>query len=80
MKSYTVFLLQLIIWSGYTIIEWLSSQDQLLYKVIMFLIFFYLAIIIGNSIMKSVKKTIFITSISLVLYGSFYFTMSIIPI
>lgn len=80
MKVYTVFLLQLIIWSGYTFIEWLSQHDQLMYKIIMFFIFLYLAIIIGNSIMKSVKKTFFVTSLSLALYGSFYFTMSIISI
>ncbi|MED3552353.1 hypothetical protein P4449_17975 [Cytobacillus praedii] len=76
MKTYTALLLQLIIWSGYTFIEWLSRYDQLLYKVLMFFVFFYIAIIIGNTIMKSVKKTLFITSLSLTLYASFHFTMA----
>lgn len=78
MKVYTALLLQLIIWSSYTLIEWMSKYDQLMYKVIMFFVFFYLAIIIGNYIMKSVRKTFVVTSLSLTLYGSFYFTMSII--
>ncbi|MFO1445744.1 hypothetical protein KDN24_21600 [Bacillus sp. Bva_UNVM-123] len=80
MRVYTVLLLQLMIWSGYTFIEWLSKYDLLMYKVLMFFIFFYLAIIIGNYIIKSFKKTFFVTSLSLALYGSFYFTMSLITI
>ena len=78
LKVYTVVLLQLIIWSGYTFIEWLSKHDHPIYNVIMFLVFFYLAIIIGNYIMKSAKKTFFITLTSLAIYGSFHFTMSVI--
>ncbi|QED47379.1 hypothetical protein [Cytobacillus dafuensis] len=77
MKVYTVLLLQLIIWSGYTFIEWLSKYDQLMFKVLMFFVFLYLAIIIGNFIMKSVRKTFFVTALSLSLYGSFHFTMSL---
>jgi hypothetical protein len=75
---YTVVLLQLIIWSGYTFIEWLSKHDHPIYNVIMFLVFFYLAIIMGNYIMKSPKKTFLITLTSLAIYASFHFTMSII--
>ncbi|MEH7445175.1 hypothetical protein V7201_22985 [Bacillus sp. JJ1122] len=78
MKVYTVVLLQLIIWSGYTFIEWLSKHDHPIYNVIMFLVFFYLAIIIGNYIMRSTKKTFIITLASLAIYASFHFTMSVI--
>ncbi|MGA9228500.1 MAG: hypothetical protein WB217_19320 [Mesobacillus sp.] len=78
MKVYTVILLQLIIWSGYTFIEWLSKHDHPIYNVFMFLVFFYLAIIIGNYIMKSAKKTWIITLISLAIYASFHLTMSVI--
>lgn len=72
-KLYTVILIQLMIWSCYTFIEWLSKYDQLLYKVMMFLVFFYLAIIIGNYLMKSKRKTMLATSMSLIVYASFYF-------
>lgn len=77
MKVYTVVLLQLIIWSGYTLIEWLSKHDHPLYNVIMFVVFFYLAIVIGNYIMKSAKKTFLVTIISLAIYASFHLTMSL---
>lgn len=76
MRVYVVVLLQLILWSGYTLLEWLSQHDQVVYNVLMFFIFFYLAIQIGNSIMKSAKKTIFITTFSLSLYASFHFTLN----
>jgi hypothetical protein len=78
MKVYVVVLLQLIIWSGYTLLEWLSQHDQLLFNVLMFFIFFYLAIQIANMIMKSAKKTIFITTLSLSLYASVHFALSVI--
>lgn len=78
MKVYVVILLQLIIWSGYTLLEWLSQHDQLMYNVLMFFVFFYLAIQIGNTIMKSVKMTIFITTLSLSLYASVHFALNII--
>jgi len=78
MKIYTVILIQLIIWSGFTFIEWLSKYDQLFFKVMMFFIFFYLALIIGNYIVKSIRKTFYITTLSLGLYGSIQFTMSVL--
>ncbi|MDQ0272439.1 hypothetical protein J2S17_004331 [Cytobacillus purgationiresistens] len=78
MKLYTVMLIQLIIWSCYTLIEWLSKYDQLIYKVIMFLIFFYMAINIGNYLMKSKRKTLLATCMSLSLYGSIHLVMAIL--
>ena len=76
MRVYIVMLLQFIIWSGFTFIEWLSKHDQLIYKVIMFFVFFYLAFLIGNYVTKSVRKTLFITALSLVIYTSFHYTMA----
>jgi hypothetical protein len=78
MKVYVVILLQLIIWSGYTLLEWLSQHDQLIFNVLMFFIFFYLAIQIGNLIMNSARKTIFITTISLSIYASVHFALNVI--
>ncbi|EKN65545.1 hypothetical protein BABA_19696 [Neobacillus bataviensis LMG 21833] len=76
MRNYVVILLQFIIWSGYTLIEWISKHDQLIYKVIMFFIFFYLAFILGNQVTKSNRKTLFITVLSLVIYTSIHYTMA----
>ncbi|WP_400246997.1 hypothetical protein AB3U99_09105 [Niallia sp. JL1B1071] len=80
MKIYTAILFQLIIWSGFSIIEWLSRHDLILYKVFMFGVFFYLAIIIGNTIIKSTRKTMLATMISLAIYGSFHLIMTIISV
>ncbi|WP_059169991.1 hypothetical protein [Bacillus sp. FJAT-27445] len=76
MKMYVVFLIQFIIWSGYTLTEWLSKHDHPLYNVLMFLVFFYLAIIIGENFIQSSRKALFITVFSLGLYASFHFILS----
>lgn len=75
MKIYIVIILQFIIWSGFTFIEWLSKYDQLFYKVIMFFIFYYLAFLLGRRITESAAKALFVTSLSLAMYSSFHFTM-----
>ncbi|MBA9025030.1 MULTISPECIES: hypothetical protein [Bacillaceae] len=69
MKNYVVFLFQLIVWSGYTVVEWLSMHDKFLFKVLMFFIFSYLAIYIGKVILKSNKQTWIVTGVSLACYA-----------
>ncbi|WP_409305268.1 hypothetical protein [Peribacillus sp. SCS-155] len=69
MKSYIVFLFQLMVWSGYTVAEWLSRHDRLIFKILMFCIFTYLAVYIGKAVLKSVRRTFFITVVSLTSYG-----------
>ncbi|WP_428908794.1 hypothetical protein [Niallia sp. Krafla_26] len=73
MRLYTVIIIQLMIWSGFTLAEWLSKKDLLVYKVIMFMIFFNLAILIGNYFIRSTKKTFYTTISSLGLYGFLHF-------
>ncbi|SFQ66259.1 hypothetical protein [Bacillus sp. cl95] len=75
MKIYMVVLLQLIIWSAYTLIEWLSKHDHPIYNVMMFLVFTYIACFIGHTITKSVRTTMFVTLFSLIVYGSFHISM-----
>jgi hypothetical protein len=74
MRIYTVMIIQFMIWSGFTLIEWLSTNDWFIYKLIMFFIFFYLAITIGDYMLRSSRKTIAITVLSL----SFYSTMHVV--
>ncbi|MGE7183050.1 hypothetical protein ACQKKK_03380 [Peribacillus sp. NPDC006672] len=69
LKNYLVILFQLIVWSGYTLVEWLSVNDRFVSKVFMFLVFSYLAIYIGKMILKSNKRTMLVTVISLLCYG-----------
>ncbi|WP_026692187.1 hypothetical protein [Peribacillus kribbensis] len=69
MKTYIVFLFQTMVWSGYSLAEWLSSHDRIIYKTTMFIIFCYLALMIGKTILKSNRRTLLITCLSLVSYG-----------
>lgn len=78
MRVYIVVILQFFIWSSFTLIEWLSKHDQLIYKVLMFFVFFYIAFLLGNSVTKSKEKTFFITSLSLVIYTSIHYTLSLL--
>jgi len=70
MKLYVVLLIQWIIWSCFTLAEWLSQHDKLLFKVVMFLLFFQISILIGKKILKSSLVTICITTVSLVTYAA----------
>ena len=78
MKGYVVILLQLMIWSGYSVIEWLSKHDQPLYNGLMFLVFIYIAFLVGNSLLKSAKKTLLMTVFSLLIYLSVQLSLSFI--
>ncbi|RLQ95907.1 hypothetical protein [Falsibacillus albus] len=72
MKSYIAFLVQLMVWSSFTLVEWLSKHDHKEYKILMFAVFFYLAFIIARAIVKSRKRTLIITLVSLSIYASFH--------
>ncbi|MDQ0972850.1 hypothetical protein QFZ31_002728 [Neobacillus niacini] len=78
MRTYVIMIVQLMIWSAFTFIEWLSKHDQLLYKVIMFFVFFYLAFALCNRVTQSTAKTLFITSLSLMIYSSIHYTLALI--
>ncbi|WP_191992163.1 hypothetical protein [Peribacillus tepidiphilus] len=69
MKNYVVFLFQLMVWSGYTLAEWLSQHDRLLFKVIMFIVFLNVAVFIGKKVLNSNLKTFLVTLISLTTYS-----------
>ncbi|OLS41950.1 hypothetical protein [Bacillus sp. MRMR6] len=75
MRIYLTVILQFIIWSGFTLIEWLSNHDQLIYKVMMFFIFFYIAFIIANKLVQSIGKSFFITTSSLLIYTSIHYSL-----
>jgi hypothetical protein len=80
MKGYVVILLQFIIWSAYSVIVWLSKHDLLIFNNLMFIVFLYIAFLIGNIFMKSTKKTVMITMISLFLYSVIHFSLPLLPL
>ncbi|MDP4103389.1 MAG: hypothetical protein Q8935_00435 [Bacillota bacterium] len=75
MRVYVLMIMQFMIWSGYTFVEWLSVHDQLVYKVIMFFIFYYLAFSLGRMVTRSGPKAFFVTCSSLCIYSSLHFTL-----
>lgn len=75
MKSYAVFLLQWIIWSGYSLADWLSGQDRWVYKAVMFIVFLQLALYIGRLVLNSYVKTSLLTIMSLITYGIAHFLL-----
>ncbi|TYR98400.1 hypothetical protein FZC84_14595 [Rossellomorea vietnamensis] len=70
MKNYIAFLLQLIIWSAFSVAQWLSGKDHIEYKWIMFIVFFYLGYLIAKKIVNSSKVTFIVTLISLFTFFS----------
>ena len=68
MKRYIVFMLQWIVWSGYTLAEWLSRHDKWLFKAIMFALFFQLAVLIAQKVLKTKLQTGAVTMLSLAAY------------
>ncbi|WP_050614637.1 hypothetical protein [Bacillus testis] len=73
MRSYAVFLMQWVIWSGYTLVEWMSKHDRMIYKVILFIVFFHMALYIANRFIEPKTKTYVLTLLSLVCYVSIQF-------
>ncbi|MBS4177271.1 hypothetical protein KHA89_07005 [Bacillus sp. FJAT-49731] len=76
MKKYVALLLQLIIWSGFTMAQWLSGKDHFFSKIILFVVFFYLAFLLARMIVKSNKLTLWITIMSLSTYGMLHLLLS----
>ncbi|WP_163103158.1 hypothetical protein [Peribacillus alkalitolerans] len=76
MKSYVVFLLQIMVWSGYTLAEWLSQHDRIVFKVVMFIVFFNIAVWIAKKIIQTNSQTAFITFVSLSTYTIFHVIMN----
>lgn len=69
MKQYIAILIQLMIWSIFSIAEWFSANDHLVSKIILFIIFFFFAYIITKKLVKSVRLTILVTMLSLFSYS-----------
>ena len=60
--------IHIILWSGYSVIEWLSNKDSLLAKSILLLMFFYLSYLIALTLMEKRKAAIIFSISSLVTY------------
>jgi hypothetical protein len=79
-KEYIVIVIQLMIWSLYSLMMWLSQHDQPLYNGLMFMVFLYLGFVLGNKIVKSTKKTVLITFCSVFLHGAIQVSLSFLHV
>ncbi|MEH7234896.1 hypothetical protein [Bacillus sp. JJ1562] len=71
MKVYVIGLIQVLIWSAFSMVTWLSGSDSLLSKVILLIIFCYVAFLIANKIGLTRKGSFLITFISFICFFSF---------
>lgn len=60
--------IHIILWSGYSVIEWLSNKDSFLAKSILLLMFFYLSYLIALTMMEKRKSAIIFSISSLITY------------
>jgi hypothetical protein len=58
-----------MIWSFFTLAEWLSQRDPFIFKMAMFIVFFYLAFLLAKHLIKSVRITLLVTVMSLAAHG-----------
>jgi hypothetical protein len=68
MKQYIVMLIHCLIWSGYTIVEWLADKDRLEAKIMLLLIFSYFAYLTAHSCGISKRKSFVTTICTMVLF------------
>ncbi|MEK4875303.1 hypothetical protein N1I87_11565 [Bacillus sp. FSL W8-0102] len=78
MAFYFVFLLQLIIWSGYMLATWLSEGDRARFQWLMFLVFLYLGILVAKKFIPSNKNVILVTISSLAAFVLIQYALDIV--
>ncbi|MBB5323839.1 hypothetical protein HNQ34_000931 [Anoxybacillus tepidamans] len=70
MKEYVVFLLQMMIWSSFSLIEWLSGRDRPVFRGMLLCIFLYLAFLLARKIGLRTKKALLTTLVTAAVYFS----------
>jgi hypothetical protein len=63
-----VYCYHLLLWSGYSIVGWLSKKDSVLAKSILLIMFFYLSYLIAFTLLKTRKGAIVISFLTLLFY------------
>lgn len=68
-RGYVAILIQLMLWSGFYLAIWLAGNDFLLSKLLIFVVFLYLAYITAKKILNSNRISIFVTMASLSIFS-----------
>ncbi|MED4972688.1 hypothetical protein RA955_07970 [Geobacillus proteiniphilus] len=56
MKAYVAFLLQMMIWSSFSLIEWLSGRDRPFFRGLMLCVFMYIAFLLARQLGLATRK------------------------
>ncbi|RFB19215.1 hypothetical protein DZB84_02870 [Bacillus sp. HNG] len=71
MRVYVIGLIQVLIWSTFSLVTWLSGSDSLLARGVLLIIFCYIAFVIATKIGLTRKGSLLITAISFFCFFSF---------
>lgn len=77
MKTYVTFIIQSFIWSGYVLVVWISAKDRVEFKLMLFVIFFYLAYILAKKMNQSNRRAVLITLTSMSFHLFIYFQLKV---
>jgi hypothetical protein len=70
MKEYFVFLIQMLIWSGFSFIEWLSGRDRPFFRGMLLCIFLYIAFLLARKMGLRTRKALITTMVTVIVYFS----------
>lgn len=70
MRVYVIILVQFLIWSSFSIASWVSNQDGIKSKSILFLVFSYLAFWVATTIGLTKGKALFTTLVTMAAFFS----------
>ncbi|BDG34990.1 hypothetical protein HT574_02330 [Parageobacillus sp. VR-IP] len=68
MKEYVAFLLHMMIWSSFSLIEWLSGRDRPFFKGMMLCVFLYMAFLLARKLGLRTRKAFWTTALTAVTY------------
>ncbi|AKM18375.1 Uncharacterised protein [[Flavobacterium] thermophilum] len=68
MKAYVAFLLQMMIWSSFSLIEWLSGRDRPFFRGLMLCVFMYIAFLLARQLGLATRKALLTTAATAAVY------------
>ncbi|GAC91227.1 hypothetical protein KN10_1663 [Anoxybacillus flavithermus NBRC 109594] len=68
MNMYIVFLLQLLIWSLFSLVEWRSAHDHFIFKALLFVMFMYVAFLLALRFRLTKKRACWTTLLTIAIY------------
>jgi hypothetical protein len=70
MREYLVFLIQTLIWSAFSIVEWLSARDRPFFKGMLLCVFLYIGFLLAQKMGLRTRKALLTTIVTFIVYFS----------